>query len=151
MNSASYGHSCERAIPICSQSPDCFPDATASSTERSCRFVRRAGIDVSYSDGDVFCTGIGHSCRSLGSRDWRMGFVKFIRRGRLRLIRRLRFGLTQVVKRTHVAQWTRCLCRRRASTWTCSRRRRSRIQRIWLNVVTCQLHCFVTQMRPVPV
>ena len=25
------------------------------------------------------------------------------------------------------------------------------IQRIWRNIVTCQLHCFVTQMRPVPV
>ena len=57
-NSASYGHSGKCAIPICSWSPDCFPDATASSTERSCRFVWRAGIGVLYSDGDVFCTGI---------------------------------------------------------------------------------------------
>ena len=33
-NSASYGHSGECAISICSRSPDCFLDAMASATER---------------------------------------------------------------------------------------------------------------------
>ena len=43
------------------------------------------------------------------------------------------------------------LCHRRASTWICSHHHQRMIQRIRRNVVTCQLHCFVTQMRPIPV
>ena len=36
----------------------------------------------------------------------------------------------QVVKRTHIVQWTRCQCRRRVSTWICCRRRRTMIGKI---------------------
>ena len=53
--------SSECAISICSRSPDCFLDTTTSSTERSYRFVRRAGVSVSSSDIDVFCTDIDGS------------------------------------------------------------------------------------------
>ena len=61
MSCASYGQSGECAISICSRSPDCFPGTTTSSTERSYRFVRGAGVGVSSSDRDVFCTGIDGS------------------------------------------------------------------------------------------
>ena len=117
-------------------SPDCFPDTTASSTERSYRFVRRAGIGVSYSDGDLLYRH-WWICHSLGLRGWQIGFVKFIRRGRLRLIRRhrrLRFGLTQVVKRTRVAQWTRCLFPPRSlcTEWHLT---------LWVAIGTCGATC----------
>ena len=47
-------------------------------------------------------------------------------------------------------KWTRCQCRRHVSTWICCLHRRRMIRRIRLILVTCQLHCFVTQRRPVP-
>ena len=46
-NCAAYGQSGECAISICSRSLNCFPGATTSSTERSYRFVQRAGVGVS--------------------------------------------------------------------------------------------------------
>ena len=50
----------------------CFPDTTTSSTERSFRFVRGAGVGMSSSSRDVFCTGIDGSRASsvCGAGGW---------------------------------------------------------------------------------
>ena len=93
---------------------------------RPCRyqFVRAAMVGVSSSGGGIFSTAIDGSVASsvCGAGRWPHQMHPLV------LIWR------QVVKKTRVVQWTRCLCRRLVSTWICCHHRRRMIQRIWRNV-----------------
>ena len=97
------------------------PRSTAGhrTVSRSRRPHHLKGVANSAEGPESRCLPCRHCSisRSLDLRGWRMGLIRFSRRGRLHLSRRLQPRSSHAGRRTPAVRWTRRRCRRCASTW----------------------------------